>query len=358
MSIPTSLSLPRRLGVAADLTFIIRSPMAFMADASLLYDQLIIPGDSVTLSALYMRIGAKQIGRLLHAKRLAFCPAMSNDTQTQDDEFTLSKYIAYVEKVKMSFNADEQRTALSQIEEHMVVGASPDYFSWRQVAQSAITAFNDAVRRPDYNFLQPIDPESGLPNLHRLVGLEHGLARMNDLMAAGVLDMEMDKELPFLLNVCFPAKVHRPVSGMPETDALETIENLHSLRNLPSPGKLMVQDQWEDERAVDLILSDEASELRAWLHENVSPDLDVRESYIQKLEGLPSKKEWLGWLRFGAVSAVTTTIGALATPIAGAAAGLALSAIDQKLGPKAVELADPYHPKQWLSIAEREYKSK
>lgn len=329
--------------------------MAFMADALLIYDQLIIPADHITLVSLYMSIGAEQLGRLLHARRLAFCPAMSNYARGQDDKFTLSNSLAQIQKGLHLFDANEQRTALRQVEEHMVVGASPDYFSWRQVAEDATTAFLDAVRRPGYEFLQPIDPRSGMPVLDRQVGLTHGLARMNDLVAAGVLDMEMDKELPFLLDVCFPARVHRPVSGVPEIDALKTIENLHRLRNLPSPGKLMVEDQWADERAVDLILSDDVSELRAWLYKNVSPDLDVRESYIQKLEGLPSKKEWLGWLRFGAVSAVTTTIGALATPVAGAAAGIALSALDQKLGPKALEFADPYHPKQWLSIAERGY---
>lgn len=355
MLFPTPPSLPRQLGVAADLTFIVKSPMAFMADALLLYDQLIIPGDNITLSTLYNRIGAEQLGRLLHARRLAFCPALSNYTQRQDDEFTRAKYFACIEKGLGVLDADEQRTALRQVEEHLVVSASPDYFSWRQVARGAATAFIDAVRRPEYEFLQPIDPRSGMPDLDRQVGLEHGLARMNDLVAAGVLDMEMDRELPFLLDVCFPASVRRPVSGMPDIDAMRTIENLHRLRNLPSPGKVMVEEQWADERAVDLILSDDVSELRAWLRKNVSPDLDVRESYIQKLEGLPSKKEWLGWLRFGAVSAVTTAIGALATPVAGAAAGIALSAFDQKLGPKALELADPYHPKQWLSIAERGY---
>lgn len=329
--------------------------MAFMADALLLYDQLIIPGDHMTLTTLYSRIGAEQLGRLLRAGRLAFCPAMSNYTNSQEDEFTCSKYLAHIEGGLGLFDAEEQRTALRQLEEHMVVGTSPDYFSWRRVNKDATKAFNDLVSRPDYEFLQPIDPRSGMPVLDRQVGLSHGLARMNDLVAADVFDMEMDKELPFLLDVCFPARVRRPVSGMPEVEALETIESLHRLQNLPSPGKAMMESQWTDERAVDLILSDDVSELRAWLHENVSPDLDVRESYHQKLEALPSKKEWLGWLRYGVVGAVTTTIGALATPIVGAAAGLVISGIDQKLGPKALELADPYHPKRWLSIAGRGY---
>lgn len=356
MSIPKFPPLPNRLGVAADLTFIVTSPMAFIADALLLYDQLIIPGDQITLSTLYLRIGAEQLGRLLNARRLAFCPAMSIYARDHDNEFTRSGYLSDIENGLRLFDADEQRVALKQVGEHLVVGAKPDYLSWRKVSKDAETAFIEAAKRPGYEFLQPIDSRSGMPVLDRQVGLEHGLARMNDLVAAGVFDMEMDRELPVLLDVCFPARAYRPVTGRSEIGALKTIENLHRLKNLPSPGKTIVEDKWTDEKAIDLILSDDVSELRAWLHKNVAPDLDVRESYVRELDGLPSKKEWLGWLRFGAVSAVTTTIGALATPVAGALAGIALSATDQKLGPKAMELADPYHPKKWLSIAERGYK--
>lgn len=330
--------------------------MAFMADALLLYDQLIIPGDHITLTNLYSRIGAEQLGRLMQAERLAFCPAMSQYTSSQEDEFTCSKYLAHIESILGLFDAEEQRTALRQLEEHMVIGASPDYFSWRQVNEDAIKKFNGLSNLPNYEFLQPIDPKLGRPSLTRQVGLSHGLARMNDLVAAGVFDMEMDEELAFLLDVCFPARESRPVSEMPEAEALKTINSLHRIKNLPSPGKAMLESQWTDERAVDLILSDDASELRAWLHENVAPDLDVRESFHQKLEALPSKKAWLGWLRFGVVGSVTTTIGALVDPAIGAAAGLAISGLDQKLGPKALELADPYHPKQWLSLAGRGYR--
>lgn len=347
--------IPRRLGVAADLNFIVSSPIGFFADALLVYDQLVIPGEPMTLSNLYLQMGPDQIGRLLKARKLVFCPAMSSYLSERSPEFTRSRYVSRVEKELHLFDSGEQREALKQINEHLLVGPSPNYLSWREIANDANAAFIHAAQRPGYEFLQPIDRRTGMLNHDRQVGLRTGLARMNDLVAAGVQDMEMDRELPILLDICFPAKVDRCVSNTPESDTLKTIENLHHIRNLPAPGLIVSRENWPAERMVDLVLSDDAEELRSWFKTNVAPGMDVRDAYARTLEGLPSKKNWIGWLKFGSVSAVTTTIGALASPEVGAVAGLAIGAIDQKWGSKALEYADTYHPKDWLSLAERGY---
>jgi hypothetical protein len=81
--------------------------------------------------------------------------------------------------------------------------------------------------------------------------------------------------------------------------------------------------------------------------------LDLKDStWLRPVASLPSKKKWNGWLRFGAVTGVSTAVGLLlANPIAGALAGAAIGATDQVVGAGAQQrLVDPYHPNSWLSF--------
>lgn len=349
--------LPSRLGIAADLVFIVQSPMAFLADALLIYDQVVLPVDSLVLSSLYARLDPRQIERLLRAHRLVFCPGMSRMMKRDVEVLERSSFLTYMENNFHLFDKEDHRLALDHVNNYLLMGPKPDYTSWKPVATEAQEVFAQVARRPGYEFLHSFDPITGLPNLDRETGLDAGLARMNDLVAAGVQDMEMDAELPVLLDVCFPAKSARPISGSPEAQARETIEKLHTIKSLPPVGATVQAEQWSEEKVVDLLLSDDAAALRHWLSANLQPGLDVREVYIQRLEGLPSKKEWRTWLKFGTVNAVSTAIGLLATPLAGAAAALSLAAVDQKFGNRVLELQDDYHPKKWLALVERGYQA-
>jgi len=349
--------LPRRLGIAADLVFIVKSPMAFLADALLIYDQVVLPVDPTVLSHLYARLDPKQIERLLRAHRLVFCPGMSRLIKPDVKTLNRSSFLTYMENDLRLFDEEDRRLALDHVNNYLLVGPTPNYTLWKAVDREAQEAFAQVARRPGYEFLNSFDPTTGLPNLDREVGLRTGLARMNDLVAAGVQDMELDAELPVLLDVCFPARSVRPISESPETQARETIQKLHKIMGLPSVGETVQAEQWSEERIVNLLLSDDASTLRHWLSAHLQPGLDVRDVYIQKLDGLPSKKEWRTWLKFGTVNAVSTVIGFLATPLAGAAAALTLATVDQKFGNKVLELEDGYHPKKWLALVERGYQA-
>ncbi|MDR3371963.1 MAG: hypothetical protein P4L88_22665 [Rhodoferax sp.] len=353
--------LPRRLGIAADMTFIVESPIGFIADCLLIYDQIVIPGDPLSLANLYGLFGTEQMQRMFDKGRLCFCPAMSRllGNEHEESEFSRSKYISLIEKSNIArHHYDDPKKILAQVDSHLLVGSNPDYKTWKLVKDKAVFAFNELASRPEYEFLMPLG-RYGVPNLDRLVGLETGMARLNDLAAAGVLDIEMDAELPWLLNACFPGSSSMPIVNKDRSiaDAVSTVEKLHGVRNLPSLGQMASIDSWTASQMLDIAMSDDADELRDWLRNNLTPGLDVRDAYIRATETLPSKMPWTGWLRFGAINTVTTTIGAMVgNPILGAGIGLALSAADQQFGPKlAAAVADPYHPGKWLSLAGRGY---
>lgn len=333
--------LPHTIGVAADLVFIETNPIAYLADRLLVYEKVIIPSDPLVVSYLYTRIGPIQVGRLLDSNRLAFCPAISLHSKKEDT--SVEGFMKRLhEKIHLP-DSTERKVALSQIEKFLLYQENADYHAWENIEEIALNNFISVARRPGSEHLTH----------NRQIGLQMGLARINDLICAGVNAHEMDKELPALIDISFPGGAFR--LNTPEESANEILSELHQITNLPSPGSIIAAEQWEDEKAINLILSDDAGNLREWLKSNIRPGLDVSATYVHALSGLPSKKAWIGWLRFGAITGVSTAIGALLDPVAGAAAGAAIGAADYKYGEKVLELVNPYHPKEWLSLAERGY---
>lgn len=316
----------------------------------------------MTLHLLYHLIGTDQMQRLLNKERLKFCPAMSLQLAFErgNKEFSRSRYISMIEKTQKGIpQHDDPKEILQQLDSNLLIGPNPNYLRWEAIKKTAINGFEEVAARSGYEFLYPVNPFNGSLNRDRRVGLEIGLARISDLAAAGITDIEMDNELMWLLDISFPGNSSSPLSsaGSAKADAARTIEKLHCIKNLPPLGQIVAAENWSAEKMLDVALSDEADELRDWLGNNLGPGVDVRDAYIQKVEVLPSKKAWAGWLRFGTINSVTTTVGALiGNPVLGASIGLAISALDQQFGQKTTEaVADPYHPKEWLSLSSRGY---
>lgn len=335
--------LPCTIGVAADLIFIETNPIAYLTDRLLVYEKAIIPIDPQVVSYLYSRIGVDQIGRLLESKRLAFCPAIS--LYSKGKQTSVEWFIKNLHENFRPVRTEERKSALEQIEKHLVFQQDADYHGWEGIKEAAIANFISVAKRPGYEYL----------TYDRQVGLQMGLARINDLICAGVMDHELDDELPALIDISFPGGEFD--AGTPRESAKDILSELHQITNLPSPGRVIATENWDDQRAIDLILSDESGDLREWLRENIEPGLDVSATYMRSLSSLPSKKEWIGWLRFGTVTGVSTAVGAILDPLGGALAGAVIGAADYKYGEKVLELADPYHPKKWLSLAGRGYVS-
>lgn len=351
--------------MAADLQFIVSDPLGFLADMLVTYDQVIVPIDARILLHLSARIPVTQIDRLLKEHRLVFCPAasrrfrMSTGAYREFGEFTRSMFLAHVHDELSSIEFDTQSHAklMRQVEHHLLVGPQPDYHRWTAVLDVAVAAFNEVAGRSGYEWLYPIDPRFGVASLDRVVGLETGIARINDLVEVGVTDLELDAELPYLMSVCFPAQDLSAATKSRITDVgvRDLVRSLHRIENLPLLSEIARRESWSDERIIDTLLSDESARLREWLRVNVVPGIDVREAYTVATAKLPSKQNWNGWLRFGAVSAVSAAVAALVTgPTFGAVAGLAVGATDQAVGTKLQAwLSDPYHPKSWLSFLRR-----
>jgi hypothetical protein len=300
--------------------------------------------------------------RLLEEHRVVFCPAasMANLRASVDTAVTHSRVVSNIQSQLKGFDPDPDYVAqiVRQVDQHLLTGPNPNYRKWTEVLATASEAFDEVAMRPGYEWLYPRDPRSGGPSLDRIVGLRSGLARLSDLVAAGITDFEMDEELPVLLEVCFPTlNLHEVTgaSGVKDVDAREVVRALHRIDNLPPLGQFARDRGWSSGELIDTVLSDEANNLRVWLRQNAVPGLDVREAYIATERKLPSKKKWNGWLRFGAVTGVSTAVGLLfANPIAGALAGAAIGATDQAVGADAQKrLVDPYHPNSWLSFVKR-----
>jgi hypothetical protein len=341
------------LGLAGDLVFSIPTPAVYVLNSLLLYEQLVVPLNSMVLGRLLTDFSGKQLKRLVDAGRVVFCPEVTAHLALRREpvEFSRPEFVSTLFTL-VNRTDDRESGVLDAIESSLLCGNFSDYNAWLRVHDLAVEEFDHVARREGYEYLTPPDTLFTSRRQYR-AGLETGLARMNDLIVAGVPVMQFDKELPVLLEICFPGK-ERPKAvsaGAIESDALSTVENLHRIGGLPLLSPRASHFEQDVDRIIDIVLGDEAAELRAWLRRHWAPGLDVRDAYIAAERNLPSKKAWTGWLKFGAVTGVSTVVGALIVdPVVGLVAGTAIGALDQQFGQKSVEtMADSYHPSHWLS---------
>lgn len=340
---------PRRLGIAADLVFAGAAPATYLLNCLLVYEQLVVPINANVIDRLLSDFSALQLKRLIGAGRLQFCPEVTAHLALRREPAAFSRDAFIATLATGVIRADDRSARIvDAIDAQLLVGDFGDFADWTRMRNQAVDEFDHVAGRDGYAFLSPLSS----PRYYR-TGLQTGMARINDLIVSGIPDLQFDKELPVLLEICFPGKA-RPqavAATAIESDALQTVENLHRIGGLPLVGVDAANHLLEVDRLIDLILSDEAAALRNWLRQNWQPGLDVREAYIHADRLLPSKRSWSGWVKFGAVTGVSSVVGALLTdPLIALGAGTLIGALDQHFGGKTVEaLADPYHPSRWLS---------
>jgi hypothetical protein len=139
------------------------------------------------------------------------------------------------------------------------------------------------------------------------------------------------------------------ISGL-EIDP-ELISTINSMNHLPSLKALLLEDKLKKNDIIKIILSDEATSLRKWISQNLQPGLDVREFYIKSYKQLPSKQNWIKWLKFGGSTFLTTALSFVLSgnPILASILGIGVGAADHAFGDKMTEkLLDPYHPREWI----------
>jgi hypothetical protein len=359
---------PTRIGAVVDAHTDPCFP-AYLADCLMLYDEIVLVADPPTVLALYLNTEPDIVARLVHTGRLRFCPPSSpishygqdrDNSERDDHEGGLTPWrqrLLDVINVGIRRNdAIGTADALEILEAGLLPAAEKapiDEAAWIAIRENLLGAFRSAAQRPEYSWLVP-------PNTHYTtefyfeIGLRAGIGRLADLLSHGVCELDFDLEVARLLDICCPT---RSLDDMTSTTARTVDTNfardLHRIENLPPIGDLIRARDWTADHAFDVVLSDEAEQLRVWLRENMGPGVDVRDAYHSNLKELPSRKSWTTWVRFGTVTGVSTLIGALLSgnPIAGAAAGVAAGAADQQFGARAVEsLVDDYHPREWLSF--------
>ncbi|WHS62651.1 hypothetical protein [Pseudomonas sp. G2-4] len=349
----TSFQLPSRLGVAADLCFSVSDHVGYLADCLLVHDEVVIPLDAAVLNVLEAAFDTNQLRLLLQEKRIRFCPSYSLGYANglKPETYDRDQFFAKVRAWDLHKSKSDRDGLFSEIEKTFVDPISSNYSTWLPARDAIEDSFGHYAARPGYEFLFPGER-------YYETGAISGVARMNDLLLAGVPSMEMDMELPQLLELCFPIK--RLGSASPGADhfaAKHVINKLHKIENLPTfetgerPDFLRPIE--EVKNIVNIVLSDEAHDLRVWLAKNLTANLDVRAAYDSAEKRLPSKKSWTNWIRFGMTTGAGTVAGMFLAGPPGAIVGAAIGAADLASGEKAVAMFDGYHPKIWLSHMQR-----
>lgn len=355
MSTADKVMYPKMVGSAVDLMFVEQSPIAYLIDCLTLYDTVVIPASSFALTSIYSHCDPGELDSLFSSQRIKYCPANSRISTKWNPSKSPAENILQ----DLPYTRDDERYSdlRRHLSEHTIDTADRDYSSWTATCDEARTAFIEASKRRGYEWLFPED-RSG-QNHDRVVGLETGIARINDLLVAGIGSLDLDVELATYLEICFPTKRLDDIlkDDQPaELTQRSLAEKLHRIENLPPLGDLVRTGKLSQSEAIRMVNSDEAAELRDWLERNIAPGIDVRDAYDRRLKELPSKKSWTGWLRFGAVSGVTTAVTSIVmlNPTISAGLGLLIGVADLQFGGHVLEkTVDPYHPRKWMSYVRK-----
>jgi len=355
--------LSKQLGIAADLCFSVPDHVGYLADCLLVHDSIVVPLSHQTLNRLEAAFDSPPLFELIKNQKITFCQnAIYNPRESEDcSTFDRERYIAEVRAGDLFKDGSDRPALFAEITKSFVDPISQSNTGLAEITKQVDEAFNFYASRPGYEFLFPRDHGPLAPGQYYfLVGALTGVNRISNLVSSGITAMEMDRELPLLLELCFPIKRE---AGVDESalrhDAQKIISDLHKINNLPSfeikKYQPTMRDRYEISDIVKLILSDESQELRNWLQSNITADLDVRAAYDRAEKLLPSKSQWSGWMRFGTTTGLGTLAGLLLPdPIIGAAAGASIGLVDQLLGGKATAQLDAYHPKVWLTQMSKE----
>jgi hypothetical protein len=350
--------LPKQLGIAADLCFSVPDHVGYLADCLLVHDSVVVPLNSQTLNRLEAAFDSPPLFELIKKQKIVFChnPAYNSHGSDEDSVFDRERYISEVREQDFFKHGDDRSALFAEITKSFIDPIAQSNSGLAQITKQVDEAFKFYASRPGYEFLFPRDQGLLAPGRYYYqVGALTGVGRISNLVSSGITTMEMDRELPWLLELCFPIKRE---AGVDESalrhDAQKIISDLHGINNLPSfevkEYRPITRHHDEVSEIVKLILSDESQELRNWLQSNLTADLDVRAAYDRAEKLLPSKSQWSGWMRFGATTGLGTLAGLVLTdPVIAGAAGVGVGLIDQVFGAKATAQLDTYHPTVWLT---------
>jgi hypothetical protein len=359
MSTNHTFKLPKTIGLAVDFFVPPYHPfpgpgvdtsmmhLAYLADVLFLYETALIRADITTIRLLYTLLSTEELNLLLKAGRIRFCACVNDSSFSRPVLLPgltapTEKYFSEIYDTlddHADFLTSSPRAIVNQVEE---------FFVPHQMLETSVAEhFQDEMEKSiDFSELPTVPHQP----LYHVLAFKHGIGRCLDFWSSGTAALHFDPEMEGYLSLCdmersLPLKSISANLGNP-------VDTLHRMNNLPTVRDLVTTGTLDKNGLLKLILSDDAYRLRDWLTLNLNPEMDVRDSFYQSLNKLPSKNAWTAWLRFGSISILTTGFSLVisGSPALAAILGLATGAADTAVGHKVVEkFADPYHPRNWVS---------
>ena len=327
----------------------------YLADALLLFQTVVFAADAHGIIKLYQYFSTNDLKPLLNDKRLVFCLPGYDDSdilltrQNLIGEQTREglQWSEYLPKT-LEFHAPSLRSSSVEITEQVLEYSLSPSIDEKKIDEIESKILDNFINEVDCNLPKPEGPYSD-DMVHYWIFREH-VQRMLSFWSRGVLPIHADLEFTSYLDSFKPKKDF--LDSSLGHISLKTVEVLHSIENLPSLGAAVASNLLSRKDLIRLLQSDEIYYLRDWLRSNISPGMDVRDSYYGSLEKLPSKKKWVSWLRFGTTTTFGTAAGLFLSqvPVIAAALGLAAGVGDLLAGDKIAQKFDPYHPLHWISF--------
>lgn len=321
--------------------------LSHICDQLLIYDCILLRCDFDTINLMYRGVTCDELEPLFINNKIQFFapvstgeysfPKLDKGNSSIDNNFTnrLAQYLKPFEGILTSSINDIVNQVESYSVENQVINTdlSKDLFS------KFLNSFHkDASKLVDYEW----------KHWHE-IGFKTGAAKILDIWSTGIFNIHFDLEMEFYLKRC--TSLHAEYMDKLENPLDNIIDSLHSIGNLPSIKDHIMLEQIGTKDFVKLVLSDEVHDLQTWLRENITPGLDVRDFYYASLKKLPSKSNWVKWMRFGSATALSFVLGLFVSgnPVLSALFGVGVGATDTACGDKVTELLlDPYHPKDYI----------
>ncbi len=183
------------------------------------------------------------------------------------------------------------------------------------------------------------------------------IENISSLWASGIVSINFDYESAHYINLCEKAAFYEGQSfEVYDTDNGSMINKMSTLKNIPSLAEIILSSENRSKKLIEIVNSNEASDLRNFLHNFSESDSDLRDIYIKNAANLPSKKKWVDWLRFGGVSVVSSILGTVLTanPVIGTAIGMGIGVVDKVAGDTLINsMTGDYSLDSWFSYIEK-----
>lgn len=317
--------------------------LATIADLFLVHDNVSIRADTWTLQELYGCFTKNELAEMLENKRISFYLPLYQNGYKLD-------WLNHIEK---HFSKFPKHALKENISGKIIAKQISDNLLQPTVTDNKFSIFENEIKDLFYN--HGIQRDSFFTTDVQ-IGFNQAIDKIRELWNCGLLSTTFDEEVLYYLDVCDKASFLRESelsSPVLNSGSGQMIDKLHSYKNCPSLIKVLMASSDPTKKMIDIVNSHEASDLRKWLQENIEKNVDVRDVYETTLSKLPSKNEWIDWLRFGGVSVVTSIMGTMLTsdPTLGLLIGTAGGAIDKIYGSSAIDKTmEQYNPETWFGF--------